>query len=174
MGDNPFELSDDDEVSTSQDDAAQKREAADIRKRLKAAEALTQEVEELRAFRQEREKADRQNAVTSVFNEVGLNPKWAGFYNGDDSSPEAIKAWAIEQEFIQPQEDDTPAPVQSTGFTPTVIPDSAPLGSKIYSGEEFELLLKHDPKKAEAVYKAGRYKKEEPDWKLQTRFYGRD
>ena len=171
MSDDDFELSDDDEVDAPQDEARQKREAAAIRRQLKQAEALTKEVEELRAFKAEQEKVTRQSAVSTVFTEVGLNPKWAGFYNGDDSSPEAIKQWAIEQEFLQPQEGEpAPAPV-STGFTPTVISESAPAGSKVYSQDEFMELLKVDPNKAMQVHSAGRVKLESSP---NTHFYGRD
>ena len=166
-----FDLSDDDEVPAPQDEARQKREAAQIRKQLKQAEAQLSELEELRTFKAEQEKVARQNAVSTVFTEVGLNPKWAGFYNGDDSSPEAIKQWAVEQEFLQPQEGEpAPAPV-STGFTPTVIAESAPTGSKIYSQEEFMDLLKTDQAKAMQVHAAGRVKLESSS---NTHFYGRD
>lgn len=166
-----FDLSDDDEVPAPQAEAQRKREAADIRKRLKAAEALEKEVEELRTFRQEREKVDRQNAVSTVFKDVGLNPKWVGFYNAEDFSPEAVKQWAIEQEFLQPVEGE-PAPEPAVaGFTPTVIAESASVGSKVYSQDEFMELLKTDPNKATQVHQAGRVKLESSP---STHFYGRD
>ena len=170
-----FDVPDDDEVSPApQDRARQKREAAQLRKQLKEAEALKAEVEELRSFKAEQEKVARQNAVSGVFQEMGLNPKWAGFYNGDTAEPEAVKAWATEMEFITPSEDAPPPAPASTGFTPTVITDSAPVGSKIYDADEFTALLATDPKKAEQVYRAGRLKKEEAPWGLQTRYHGRD
>src|SRR5262245_16768459 len=76
---------------------------AAAQRRLNKAE---KELEELRAFKAETEKQTRTAAVGQAFSTLGLNPKQASFYQGEDHSVDAIKAWALEVELLQPQEDE--------------------------------------------------------------------
>jgi len=156
MSDDIFDVPDDDEVQAPpQDEAKQKREAADIRKRLKEAETLAKEVEELRVFKAEREKADRQNAVTGAFTALGLQPEWTKFFDGEETTEDAVKAWAVSNKFLQPAEDEpAPEPV-STGYTPTVI-EGSPIGSKIYSFDEWLKMSETDPAQANQLWKSNR------------------
>lgn len=165
---NPF----DDEETPEQEPKQDNQLNAAQRKLAK----VEKELEELRTFRAEREKQDRQNTVKQVFSEVGLQPEWAEFYQGEEATPDAVKQWAVAKKFLtQEEQEEAPAPVApTTGFTPTVVADASPVGSKIYEADEFAALLARDPVKAEQVYKAGRLKKEVPEWGLATRYHGRD
>jgi hypothetical protein len=168
---------DDEDNSNTDDDAKRNSEFARMRKELKDLKAIAKEAEELRTFKAEREQADKTTGVSTIVQELGLPPEWGKFYPGDEVTPDAIKQWAIAEKFLQvDQESESapPPPAPTTGFTPTVIEGTQPVGTKTYSVEEFMELQKVDPRKAEAVYKAGRLKKEEPEWSYSSRFYGRD
>ena len=135
-----------------------KRDAAAFAQMRRELKAMKQEAEELRAFKAQAEQQARTATVADVFKEVGLKPKHAKFYPTEgDVSPDAIKAWAVEEAFLEVEEgEEVPAPPkQETGFTPTVIGEGTPLGAKTYSFEEFEQLLQADPTKATRVWKTG-------------------
>ena len=157
-----LDLDFDDEESEEQPDPPEKNPAQQRLDREKA--KLKKENEELRAYKAEREKADHQATVQKTFAEVGLNPKWSEFYQGEEATPEAVKAWALAKDFIQPSEDNNEEPAApTTGFTPTVI-EGQPLGTKFYSFEEYEEIRKTDPMKADGLRRAGRVQKVEPQW----------
>ena len=164
---------DDEETDESAEEPKQNNQLAAAQRKLAK---LEKEAEELRQFRAEREQQDRQNTVKQVFSEVGLQPEWAEFYQSEDATPEAVKQWAVTKKFLtQAEPEETAPPVApATGFTPTVVADASPVGSKMYEADEFAALLARDPVKAEQVYKAGRLKKEVPEWGLATRYHGRD
>lgn len=165
---------DDAEEETQQEQSnAQQAQARLDREKAK----LKKELEELRAFKIETEAKLRQQSVAETLQQAGLQPEWAEFYKGEDTTPEAVKAWAVAKKFIQPSEDEPePEAVEppTAGFTPTVVAEANMVGSKFYSAEEFAALQRNDPKKAERVYQAGRLKKEEVPWSYSSRLYGRD
>lgn len=134
--------------------------AKSLEKQLKAAQAKVAEAEQLQARLAEYEAKERTSSVTAAFQALGLNPKHAAFYPKDqESDPEAIKAWAVDNDFLTPEEDETPAPPAATpGFTPTVIAGSVPPGSKVLNNDEFGELLKTNPNEAFRLYQAGRVK----------------
>lgn len=152
------DLLDDDEDDKPEPKAKDNAAFAQMRKELKD---LKKEADELRAFREEREKADRALAISEVFKEVGLNPKHAKFYQGDEATPDAIKAWAVAEDFLQVNEDEAPAPApEQRGFTPTVINEGQALGTKVYTFEEYEELRKSDPQRAQKAREANRVQRE--------------
>lgn len=116
--------------------------------------ALKKEAEELRAFRAQTESKARSTSVADTLKELGVPAGRAKFYPDEaETTPEAIRAWAIEEEFLAAEGE----PV-AEGYKPTVIPDSTPLGSKVLSHEEFAELMKQDQNRAFALYQAGRVK----------------
>ena len=120
---------------------------------------LRKEVDELRAWKVEREQADRARSVEATFAELGLNPKHAKFYQAEDASADAIKAWATAEDLLGIESEENPSPpppAPTTGFTPTVIAGGTALGSKVYTMEEFSQLLETNPNQAMQIYNAGR------------------
>jgi hypothetical protein len=155
MSEDIFDLPDDDEETPAQ--KPRNNEAAALRKMEKDMKALSTELEELRTFKVEREKQDRGNAVTSAFQELGLNPKHAKFYSGEgDVTVDAIKAWAVAEDFLTVSEDEAAPEAPQPGFTPTVIEGSQAPGSKIYEFDEWMKLSQSDPTRAQQLWKAGR------------------
>ena len=147
-------LGDDEETETPA--APDKANAAFAQQRKELA-ALKKEAEELRAFKAEREQADRKATVSETFKALGLNPKHSGWFPGDqEASEDAVKAWALENELISLAEGEAPPEPEARGFTPTVIADGAPLGSKVYTQEEFEALLRTDENRAMQLYQSGK------------------
>jgi len=150
---------DEDEESTTENKSASA--FAQMRKELKASK---KELEELRVFKVEQEKVQRVTSVAEAFKGVGLNPKHAKFYPADsEPTPEAIKEWALAEDFIKAEEGEAeaPPPPEEAGFTPTVVSGGATPGAKVYTAEEFDQLMLTDPTKAMQVYKAGRVQKEQ-------------
>ena len=139
---------------TGKDNAA----FAQMRKDLKAAQ---KELEEARAYKVEREKADRETAITSVFSEIGLNPKHAKLFaiaNPEgEATPELVSQFAAEYGLATTEGEavEAPAPTER-GFTPTVINEGQALGAKTYSVEEWRQLARDDPAQAEKVFNANR------------------
>ena len=117
---------------------------------------LKKEVEDLRGWKAEREKTDRAASVAETFKDIGLNPKHAKFYQAEDASPEAIKAWAVEEDFLQLGEGEQAPVAPSTGFTPTVIPGGLPLGAKMYSPQEWAKASVEDPILGQRLLAEGR------------------
>lgn len=149
--DNPF---DDEETPQEQ---PRNNEAAARRKLEKEMKALSTELEDLRAFRAEREKQDRANSVSTAFQALGLNPLHAKFYTGEgDVTEDAVKAWAVENQFLRLEEGEAAPEPAPAGFTPTVIEGSQALGGKVYPFDEWMTLSQSDPDKANAIWKAGR------------------
>ncbi len=164
MSDDIFDLpQDDEETPEAQPERRQDNQAAAAQRKLAKAE---KELEELRAFKAEREKVDRQNVVKNTFSELGLQPEWAEFYADEEVTPESVKQWAVTKKLLQggDEEPEPEAPAPSAGFTPTVIDGGNALGSKVYTFEEYEEVRRADPAKADQLRKAGRVQKEVPSW----------
>ena len=120
--------------SGDQDTPSQNRSAAETRiERDKA--KLQKEIEELRSWKAEREQADRTQSVAATFSELGLNPKHAQFYQGQETTTEAVRAWAVEQEFlsVDNQGETAPAAPPEVGFTPTTFGEGQHLGARFYT-----------------------------------------
>lgn len=161
MPQDDFLLDDEEDEGTEQQAVADPKQNAAFAQMRKEKKALEKELSELRAFRQEQEKAQRTATVAEAFKQVGLQPDWAEFYQGEDASAEAVRQWAIAKKFLQPAEGEpAPEPVAppTTGFTPTVIEGGTSLGSKIYTHDEFTEMLKTDQARAFQLYQAGRVK----------------
>jgi len=124
------------------------REKAKLKKRAEEAEAKVAEFEA-------KEKA---RSVKEVFAEVGLNQKWSDFYRGEETSPEAVRAWALANDFLQIEEDAEPeAPAAApTGYTPTVIQGGEPPAGKMYTRKEMEDIARVNPQRARALADSGK------------------
>jgi len=154
MGDNPFELEDDEEETEPQPDPKQSNQLNAAQRKLAKAE---KELEELRQFKADQEKATRTNSITETFKEIGLNPKWAKFYQGEEVTPETIKAWAVAEDFITLEATGSAETAEApTGYTPTVIPEGQTLGAKVFTPAEFKELARSDPGQAQKVFNEGR------------------
>ena len=150
------DLLDDDEEQ--EDTQEQQSNASAAEKRLDREKAkLKKEIEELRTWKQEREAADKARTVKEVFTEVGLNQKWADFYRGEETTPEAVKAWAVANDFLQIAEDAEPEPAAApTGYTPTVIQGGEPPAGKMYTRAEMEEIARVNLPRARALADSGK------------------
>lgn len=123
---------------------------------------LKKELEELRAFKAETEERGRQQSVAQTLKEIGLREEWAEFYKGEESTPDAVRQWAVDKKFLQPSEDEPaepPAPAP-TGYTPTVIAEASVPGSKTYSMDEFNKMMNEgQAEKAMKLWSQGRVAK---------------
>lgn len=112
------------------------------------------ELEELRAFKVEADKAQRTASVQKVFSDLNLPPAATKFWSleNPDSEPDAttVGRWAVENGFAQGE------PVQDTGFTPTSTPEGIAPGAKRYSRQEWLEMTASDPAEAQRVFKEGR------------------
>lgn len=157
------DLLQDDEEDTQPEPRSKDNAAfAQMRKEKKQ---LEKEVEELRAFRVEAEKAQRGATLSEVATQIGLNPKHAKFYPTDaETTAEALKAWAVAEDFIQVEEGEQEAPAPREGFTPTVVSEGQPISSKTYSYEDWRKLLASDQDKAMQLWNSGRVQPEVAPW----------
>jgi len=126
-----------------------------LEKQLKARD---KELEELRSFRDEFNNKQRTEKVGSVFEELGLNPVHAKFWQleNPEAEPDAttVGKWAIENGFAQATEESEVK--ETTGFTPTLTPEgSAPRGKR-YTLDEWLNLSVSDPDEGARVLAQGR------------------
>ena len=132
------------------------------RKLEKQVQAYEKELADLRAYREEHVKAERNVVIESSFKEAGLNPKHAKLFSAlnPDVDPaaitkEAIATFASEYSLAPEEGSVVEAPLQATGFVPTSTSmASAPSG--VVSRDEWMRLSATDPVKAEALWSAGR------------------
>ena len=160
MADALSDLLDDDEddQTNPQQDSKSKAAFAQMRKDLKAAQT---EAEEGRAWRAEREKSDRENAITGIFTEVGLNPKHAKLFSAlnpeGDPTAETVAQFAAEYGLVTTAGEEVEAPEpRSPGFTPTVISEGQALGAKTYNAAEWLELSRSNQAEAQKVLASGR------------------
>ena len=83
-------MSDEFEDEDTDDDESGSNLVKDLRRQLKAQKKANDEaLTELRSFRTEQ----RKSTVAKLIESAGGNPAYAEFYNGEDSSEGAVKAW---------------------------------------------------------------------------------
>lgn len=159
MSDDDIFSGEDTEDETPEQSNVQQAQARLDREKAK----LKKEIEELRAFKAETEQQNRQRTATEVFQQVGLRPEWAEFFTGDEVTPDAVKAWAVEKRFVQPSEDEPASeitPEAPTGFTPTIITEASVPGSKVYSMDEFNKMMNEgQAEKAMKLWNSGKVAK---------------
>lgn len=151
-------LGDDEDAPEQQPDSKGNAAFAEMRKTNKQ---LQKELEELRAFKVEQDRVAREQSITSVFSEVGLNPKHAKLYSAlnpeGEATPETVAQFASEYGLVTNAGDEVEAPApQPKGFTPTIVSEASIPGSKVLSHDEFVELMKTDPNKAFQLHQAGR------------------
>jgi hypothetical protein len=156
MTDRIDDLLGDDEEVEDEAPAKQNNQLAAAQRKLDKA---LKENEELRAYKAERDRADRENSISGIFTEVGLNPKHAKLFSAlnpeGDVTAEAVASFARDYALIsEDQEIETPEPARQ-GFTPTAIPEGAPLGAKTYSVEEWRNLAFSNPVEAQKLLERG-------------------
>ena len=153
-------LGDDEDDSQSDDkpEAKPNNQLSAAQRKLAKAE---KELEELRAFRAERVKSDRENSITKVFSEVGLDPRHARLFAAlnpeGEATAELVATFANEYGLVATTGEEVEAPAApERGFTPTVIAEGQALGAKVYSVAEWRQLARDDPAQAEKVFDAKR------------------
>lgn len=150
---------------------AESQNLAEIRKWGKSLErqlkAVTPELEELRAYRAERVKAEREAIITTTFKEVGLDERhgklFAALNPDTEVNAEAVTKFASEYGLPTTQGEEVDAP--SEGYSPPVVPSAIPGGLKKYTQAEVMALLREG--KADEVSRAvkeGRVEKESAPW----------
>lgn len=170
----PFE-DDSDEGDTAPQADAQNKSFAELRKAYnreeKARKALEKEVEDLRTFKSGIVEVQTQQAINSVFTEVGLNPKHADLFKAVNKeitpeaiSKEAVAAFAAEYELVTNSGEAVEAPEEKqAGFTP-VITGTGPGSQKLDAEAILEKLKKGDLEGLNADFAAGRVQRESVPW----------
>lgn len=105
---NEFDLpeTDDDDIESGQS------EGKALRSQLKRALA---ELKETRSERDTLKSQVRNASLKDVFADAGVNAKYAKFYDGEDLTVEAVKAWGLENDFIAADAGDDVAPTGEPG-----------------------------------------------------------
>jgi hypothetical protein len=137
----------------------------------KARKALEKEVEDLRTFKSGIVEVQTQQAINSVFTEVGLNPKHADLFKAVNKeitpeaiSKEAVAAFAAEYELVTNSGEAVEAPEEKpAGFTP-VTTGTGPGSQKLDAEGILEKLRKGDLEGLNADFKAGRVQRESVPW----------
>jgi len=155
------ELLDDDEDETEPEQKPRDNAAfAKMRKDLKAAEKRASEAE---AKATELESRSRHQEVAGALAALGLKQKWAKFFPADtEVTPEAIRSWAVSEEFLAAEGNEEPAPEETKGFTPTVISDGITPAARQFTRQEFEAGMRENPVKWQALAETGRVKWNNP------------
>jgi hypothetical protein len=178
MAEDLFPSDDDDDVDTGEGDTAppadnttikQMREALDrAEKRNKTYEKT---VEKLTEFQSGVLAERKDQAVTKVFTEVGLNPKHADLYKKlnpdlevDAITAEAVNAFASQYELATSSGEVPDAPeVKPAGFTPVTTGTAAP-ASKLTSEDINKMLADGDIDGVTKAFETGRVQKEDAPW----------
>jgi len=130
--------------------------------RSKELKSLTPEVEELRTFKAERVRAEREATVAATFIESGLDKRHAKLFTAlnpeGEVTPETVAGFAREYGLIEGSEEDTKTSDEKTGFKPVRTDEGA--GLKVYTGDEALELLKSDPATYRKMVESGRVKTE--------------
>lgn len=133
--------------------------------------AANTELEELRAFRSQVVEEKREQALTSVFGEVGLPETHAKLFKAlnpelevEAITPQSVIDFAKEYGLVS---SDTPAPPAETpaktGFTPLQV--GQPAGLKTYTTEEISALVRAgNYEEVNRAVKEGRVEKEPTPW----------
>jgi septal ring factor EnvC (AmiA/AmiB activator) len=151
-----------DDTGEGQDDQQQpqnsafKQLRAHARKLEKDLKDRDKELEDLRTFRQNLEKEQREGNAKSKFKALGLAEKQADLFltkNPEgDVTDDAVRTFAVEYGLITPSEDGSD---DQSGFTPAPA-DGSPAGSKQLTNEEFWTLYGENPSAALEAAKKGR------------------
>lgn len=119
--------------------------------------SIQAEIDQLRAYKAEAEKADRIADVAAVFTDAGLSPAFAAIYtalNPDEPTPQDAARFAAEYGLpVEQTQDEHPEP---RGFTPTVFASGTMASAKMYDLDEYVEVLDKNPAKAMQIRRAGR------------------
>ena len=151
---------DGDEDNSSQDSNPMK----ELRDHTKALErerkTLTKELDELRAWKADREHADRSKSVTGVFSDLGLGEKQAELYmklnpEAESVEPGDARAFAEEYGWAVTSSDEESADT-SAGFSPSQASSGIPAKGQRLSSEDFWKLVKENQAEALKMARDGR------------------
>ena len=175
MSDIEEQLLGSDEEETEVEDRKPKSSGRGLRAELEAQLAARKAAEaQAKEWETKYQEAQERIAITGL-RDSGLTEKQAVAFRktyGDVTEDNLrefraeVLGQTVETEVVEEKPEAPLRPTPSSGSTPAE--------SRVYTVEEFEKLYREDPVAAEKAYKAGRLKKEEPGWRMQTRFYGRD
>lgn len=178
MAENPFDLIEDDEEETNENEVEageSNKSFADLRKAYKARDrqvkALEKELEPLREFKTQVEAERRNVALETVFKEVGLSPKHAVLFSKvnpeAEITPEVVQSFAAEYDLITQTGEGVQAPEQQpVGFNPVTTGSPAPVG--MLSHEDVKQLLAQGRQaEVEKAYEQGRIEKTPVPWTTQ-------
>jgi hypothetical protein len=169
----PFE--DDSDEGDTAPQADTNKSFTDLRKayirKEKDLKALEKEVEDLRTFKSGIVEVQTQQAINSVFTEVGLNPKHADLFKAvnKELSPEtvtkdAVAAFAAEYELVTNSGEAVEAPeTKPAGFTP-VTTGTGPGTQKLGPDDILEKLKAGKLDELNADFQAGRVQRESVPW----------
>ena len=169
-GFNPFADDDDDEDQTPTPAADKNKPFADLRKHARSLEKqlkdATPELEALRAYKLERDEAERKGALKDVFTAVGLKEAQISLYPADAEPTEAaIRTWATQYELV-PTGTDTnsvPAPAPAPqGFSPVVTGAGPTPRGKLTRDEWLQVTAK-DPARGRQLLESGQVDTSEID-----------
>lgn len=166
MENDPFSLDEEDTESKPTEDSKSFKELRSAYNRLeKQLKTLEPELTDLRAFRADREKVDRETAISGIFQQVGLNPKHAKLYaalnSEGETTAESVAQFAAEYGLLTEEGGQVEAPpAVPAGAAPTVLAETTAPGSKVYSHDEFTEMLNNPATQAKAfqLYQSGRVK----------------
>ena len=162
----------DDDEDTTGGDAS--KNFKDLRKFAREADkerkALAAEVESLREFQAQVVSERKEQALTTTFKEVGLNPAHAKLFQAlqpdlapEDITPEAVAKFASEYSLVTTTGETVEAPEETVGFKPVTTGNGPPL--KEYTSEEINKLLREGKfGEVESAVKSGKVVKEPVPW----------
>jgi hypothetical protein len=125
--------------------------ARKLEKELKAAR---KELEDLRAYREQTERERTVASARTIFEQVGLNPKWAELYlkaqDGAEPTPESVRTWAQEYGLAvpEPERETAEQPASEPAFVPTQPAAAAASTQAPMTWKEFAELHRQDPGRA--------------------------
>jgi len=146
-------LEDEDETPETKPDNASAAKARIDRQKAK----LQKELDELKAWKVERERADRDQAVKAALEAVGVDMRSVNFYQELIAAEDPAAALpSLKQKYLGEEEEATPAP--QAGFTPTVFEEATPAAAKRLTRQEWEDVMRENPARATALAEAGKVK----------------
>ena len=153
LGEN--DSSDGDEGGNADND---KRVSDALHRKEKEADKLRKQVESLTAQVEKDAAERRSSSLVSAAKQLGIKDKHIGFYPSDASpEAEAVKQWAIDNEFIAPGSGEKTTEEKQEGFDSGGFggnEDSGPAG--VISSEEAFAIYQKDPQKALKLLKDGK------------------
>jgi hypothetical protein len=157
-----FLLDPDEESEEQQPTAEESKPFTELRKHArkleKALKERETELDELRRFRQEREQREREQAIATTFEQVGLNPKHARLFAAlnpnVEPTTEVVAQFAQEHDLVT-GDAKVPEPQPAAAFAPTLPSGGAAPTVVITDPAEAAALAASDPARFAAMKATG-------------------